>query len=327
MADEALTEAPAGSPLLAMLRASADTTVARVRLTEGRPTEALRALEPARATFEAWGTVPDRISVLLLAAAVRLAAGDRATALADLEVAVRLAAPGGYVRRFVDDGRSLLPLLGDATGATPDFATRIRAALRGDEAPQGTVRRGTSVVVAPDGTLVESLTARERDVLRLLATGARNAQVAAELGSRPGRRSGTSPTSSPSSGPRAALGPSCADRSSACSDRLARRRAATSGGSRNSAYPSRSGGARGARHGDHARMDRYEITLDAEVGERRSRDLGCEHLAPAAPGTSRLRTPPLDQAGLHGLLRSVRDAGLPLVAVSRIPHQPHGGSR
>jgi hypothetical protein len=66
-------------------------------------------------------------------------------------------------------------------------------------------------------------------------------------------------------------------------------------------------------------MDRYEITLDAEIGERRSRDLGCERLAPTAPGTSRLGTPPLDQAGLHGLLRRVRDAGLGLVAVSRIP--------
>ena len=76
-----------------------------------------------------------------------------------------------------------------------------------------------------------------------------------------------------------------------------------------------------------AAMDRYDITLDAEVGERRSRDLGCERLAPADPGTSRLRTPPLDQAGLHCLLRRVRDAGLGLVDVSRIPKDPSGGSR
>ena len=64
----------------------------------------------------------------------------------------------------------------------PAFVARVRTALRDDEAPRGIVRRGTSVLVGPRGELVESLTARERDVLRLLATGARNAQVAAELG-------------------------------------------------------------------------------------------------------------------------------------------------
>jgi LuxR family maltose regulon positive regulatory protein len=181
-ADEARTEAPEGSPLVAMLRASADTTVARVRLAEGRPADALRALEPARATFEAWGTVPDQVSILLLAAAVHHAAGDRVTALADLSIAVRLAAPGGYVRRFVDDGGSLVSLLGDVEGMAPAFVGRVRTALRDDEAPRGIVRRGTSVLVAPDGALVESLTARECDVLRLLATGARNAQLAEELG-------------------------------------------------------------------------------------------------------------------------------------------------
>ncbi len=180
-ADDARTEAPEGSPLLAMLRASADTTVARVRLAEGRAGDALRALGPARATFEAWGTVPDLISALVLAASASRVAGDREAALVDLSHAVRLASPGGYVRRFVDDGRTLLPLLGEVADVAPGFVARVRTALREDQAPRAAVRRGTSVLVGPDGALVESLTARELDVLRLMATGARNAQLAGEL--------------------------------------------------------------------------------------------------------------------------------------------------
>jgi LuxR family maltose regulon positive regulatory protein len=181
-ADEAVAEAPEASPLLALLRASSDTTVARVRLAEGRPADALAALAPARAMFEAWGTVPDRVSSLVLAAAGSLATGARAAAVEELGLAVRLAAPGGYIRRFIEDGRSLAALLGDVEGVAPDFVARVRSALREDEAPRPAVRRGTSLLVGPDGELLESLTARELDVLRLLATGARNAQLGEALG-------------------------------------------------------------------------------------------------------------------------------------------------
>ena len=181
-ADEAATEAPEGSPLFAILRASADTTVARVRLAEGRPADALRALEPARATFEAWGTVPDQISALLLAAAMHDAAGDRAPALADLSRAVRLGGPRRLRPPLRRRRAVAAAAAGDVAGIAPDFAAKVRAALRDAEAPRGTVRRGTSVLVAPDGALVESLTAREQDVLRLLATGARNAELAEVLG-------------------------------------------------------------------------------------------------------------------------------------------------
>jgi LuxR family maltose regulon positive regulatory protein len=181
-ADEAPTESPAGSPLLAILRASADTTVARVRLAEGRLTDARRALAEAGAAFEAWGTVPDRISTLILDAAASTAAGDRERALADLASAIRLAAPGGYVRRFVEDGRTLLPLLRELETVAPTFVRRVCDALREDAAPAGTVRRGTSILLTSDGELVESLTGRELDVLRRMATGASNAQLAEDLG-------------------------------------------------------------------------------------------------------------------------------------------------
>jgi LuxR family maltose regulon positive regulatory protein len=187
-ADDARPEAPAGSPMAAFLGASAALTVARVRLADGRPTDALQMVASARAFYETSGSIPDLISCDLIAATGAMRAGDRATARAGLASAVRLAAAGGYVRRFVDDGPLLAGLFADVLDDLDDvdgasaFARRVRMALREAAALPGTVRRGTSVLVAPDGTLVESLTSRELDILRLLATGARNAEVADALG-------------------------------------------------------------------------------------------------------------------------------------------------
>ena len=182
-ADEARTESPDGSPLLAMLRASADATVARVRLAEGRPADALRSLEPARATFEAWGTVPDLISARCSSPAQR--ATPRATAGRRSRTSRSRSAwrpPAATSGAFSMTAARCCRCSADAEVAAPAFVARVRTALRESEAPGGVVRRGTSVLVTPDGELVESLTARELDVLRLLATGARNAQLAGELG-------------------------------------------------------------------------------------------------------------------------------------------------
>jgi LuxR family maltose regulon positive regulatory protein len=99
--------------------------------------------------------------------------------------ALRLAAPGGYVRRFVDDGLPLADLLGEVGPGevpSPGFLARVREAVRDVEVRRPVVRRGTSVLIASDGTLVETLTPRELDILRLMATGVRNADIATTLG-------------------------------------------------------------------------------------------------------------------------------------------------
>ena len=69
---------------------------------------------------------------------------------------------------------------------------------------------------------------------------------------------------------------------------------------------------------DHHEPGRYEIRLKGHLDQRwaeRFAGLSCTH---ARDGTTILAGPVVDQAALHGLLKKVRDLGMPLVSVKRV---------
>jgi hypothetical protein len=64
---------------------------------------------------------------------------------------------------------------------------------------------------------------------------------------------------------------------------------------------------------------RYEIRLKGHLGPRWAARFDGMTLTTQADGTTLLEGPVADQAALHGLLRTLRDLGIPLLSVTRNP--------
>jgi len=120
---------------------------------------------------ESAGWVHETIKVLILKALALHAAGDGKGALATLTRALTLAEPGGYVRVFIDEGAVMGKLLRQATtrGIRLDYVDKLLAAVEGETDERGTTE------------LVEPLTDREMELLRLLTTRLSSREIAKKL--------------------------------------------------------------------------------------------------------------------------------------------------
>lgn len=128
------------------------------------------------------------LEILILQALAFAVQGYGPDALAALGQALSLAAPEGYVRLFVDEGppmRVLLQRLDPGVVASrPDYVPLLLAAFA---AQPGAIRGRPEPAAAPapppltPAALEEPLTDREREVLRLIAAGHSNAEIAQTL--------------------------------------------------------------------------------------------------------------------------------------------------
>jgi hypothetical protein len=73
---------------------------------------------------------------------------------------------------------------------------------------------------------------------------------------------------------------------------------------------------------DQHAPERYEIRLKGHLDDRWADWFAEMHITHASDGTTILTGPVADQAALHGLLRKVRDLGMPLISVLRADPTP-----
>jgi LuxR family maltose regulon positive regulatory protein len=113
------------------------------------------------------------IEILVLQALASQAHGDIPAALAALERALELAAPEGYVRIFLDEGPSMAALLRAATGQgiARNYARQLLTR------PSDWHDRTTPATQ----DLIEPLSERELEVIRLLATELDGPDIARKL--------------------------------------------------------------------------------------------------------------------------------------------------
>jgi LuxR family maltose regulon positive regulatory protein len=159
-------------------------TLARVLLAQHRAepraadmADLMELLDRLLSAAEAGGRTGSVIEILVLQALSHQAVAERADATATLERALTLAEPQGYVRVFVGEGVPMASLLSEVARRRPAWEYVHHLLAPGRPRPDGPDRQSPSVRAA----LVEPLSARELDVLRLLGTDLDGPDIAREL--------------------------------------------------------------------------------------------------------------------------------------------------
>ena len=171
--------------------------LARILLAQDRPEPALTLLRRLHAHAAGQGRTDSLLQIAALRALTLASRGDLPAALAVLGEALILAHPHGYLRVFADEGAPMRALLTHLLAAQRGDRTALRAVpfgylarlLRAFEPVPGPAATPPAATAAPPPPpprvavpgLVEPLSPRELEVLRLLAAGRSNQQIADEL--------------------------------------------------------------------------------------------------------------------------------------------------
>lgn len=150
-------------------------TLARVKLKQGRPEQALACLAGLEEQASRTGHHDTLIKTLALRALAEAAQNTTEQAVQTLKRALDLGAAEGYARTFVDHGSAMKSLLVQATkcGIHVDYIAALLAAFSSVDGPIRSRAKTKNVL--------EPLTEREQQILRLMAGGLKDKEIGREL--------------------------------------------------------------------------------------------------------------------------------------------------
>ncbi len=152
--------------------------LARVLIAQHDPSAALAVLEPLRQEAEAKGLANRLLRVMVVQSIALYAHGEKEKAVELLGEGLARAEPEGFIRLFVDEGERMAQLLSEAAshGVMPDYVAKLLAAF---EAEKRDSKDKTDP--HPHQPLIEPLSQRELEILKLIAQGLSNREIGERL--------------------------------------------------------------------------------------------------------------------------------------------------
>jgi LuxR family transcriptional regulator, maltose regulon positive regulatory protein len=150
----------------------------RVHLAQGNASAALALVESYRQQVEAKGWADERLKAMVLQAVAFHMQSEKDKAMQVLRDTLALAEPGGYIRIIVDEGSPMTQLLSEAAtrGLMPDYVGKLIAALETEA-----LKSEDNPLQPSAQPLIEPLSPRELEVLRLIAHGLSNDEISKRL--------------------------------------------------------------------------------------------------------------------------------------------------